>query len=116
MDEPHLPAAARYVELNPLRAVLAGDAANWPSGSAKAHLWGGDDRLVRVAPMLAMAPDWRGLLDSAIPEEELRALREHARTGHPLGSTTFVDRLEQAAGRVLRPKKPGRPLKLLKRP
>ena len=116
MDEPHLLAAARYVELNPVRAGLAVDAADWPWSSAKAHLSGRDDRLVRVAPMLAMVDDWRGLLDSAIPEEQLRALREHARTGHPLGSTTFVDRLEQAIGRVLRPKKPGRPPKLLKRP
>ena len=66
--------------------------------------------------MLAMVPDWRGLLDSASPEEELRALREHGRTGHPLGSTSFVDRLEQAIGRVLRPKKAGRPPKLLKHP
>ena len=116
MDEPHSLAAARYVELNPVRAGLASDAANWPWSSAKAHLSGGDDRLVRVAPMLAMAPDWRGLLDSAIPEEELQDLREHGRTGHPLGRTTFVDRLEQAAGRVLRPKKSGRPPKLRKRP
>ena len=66
--------------------------------------------------MLAMVPDWHGLLDSAIPEEELQDLREHGRTGHPLGSTRFVDRLEQAAGRVLRPKKPARPPKLRKRP
>ncbi len=116
MDEPYLLAATRYVELNPVRAGLAIDAADWPFSSAKAHLSGRDDRLVRVAPMLAMVADWRGLLNSAIPEEELRDLREHGRTGHPLGSTTFVYRLEQAIGRVLRPKKPGRPPKLLKRP
>ncbi len=116
MDQPHLLAAARYVELNPVRAGLTVDAADWPYSSAKAHLSGRDDRLARVTPMLAMVADWRGLLNSAIPEEELRDLREHGRTGHPLGSTTFVDRLEQAIGRVLRPKKPGRPPKLLKRP
>jgi len=66
--------------------------------------------------MLAMLADWRGLLNSAIQEEELRDFREHGRTGHPLGSTTFVDRLEQAIGRGLRPKKPGRPSKFPKRP
>jgi putative transposase len=116
MDESYLLAAARYVELNPVRAGLVADAAEWPWSSATAHLAGRDDRLVRVAPMLAMIDDWRGFLDSAIREEETQDLRDHGRTGHPLGSAAFVERLEQAAGRLLRPRKPGRPAKLLKQP
>ena len=62
MDEPYVPAAARYVELNPVRAGLVSDAADWPWSSAKAHLAGRDDRLVRVAPIQAMVADWRGFL------------------------------------------------------
>jgi putative transposase len=116
MDEPHLLAAARYVELNPVRAGLVSDAAGWPWSSARSHLSGRDDRLVRVAPMLAMIADWRGLLNSAIREEDLRDLREHARTGCPLGNAAFVDRLERVIGRILRPRKSGRPSKLLRRP
>ena len=116
MDEPYLLAASRYVELNPVRAGLVPDAADWPWSSARSHLSGRDDRLVRVAPMLAMIADWRGLLNSAIREEELLDLREHARTGCPLGNATFVDRLERAVGRILRPRKSGRPSKLLRRP
>ena len=54
MDEPYLLAAARYVELNPVRADLTLDAADWPWSGAKAPHSGCDDRLVRVAPMLAM--------------------------------------------------------------
>jgi putative transposase len=116
MDEPYLLAAARYVELNPVRAGLVADAADWRWSSARAHLSGRDDRLVRVAPMLAMIADWRAFLNSAMPEEELRDLREHGRTGHPLGSATFVERLERTIGRILRPGTPGRPSKLRKRP
>ena len=116
MDEPYLLAAARYVELNPLRAGLVADAADWPWSSARAHLSHRDDRLVRVPPLLAMAADWRGLLNSVLDEEQLRELRDHGRTGCPLGNATFVERLEQAVGRVLRPRKPGRPSKLLKQP
>jgi putative transposase len=116
MDEPHLLAAARYVELNPVRAGLVEDAVQWRWSSAKSHLSGRDDRLVRVAPLLAMIADWRGFLNSAIGEEGLRDLREHGRTGHPLGDAVFVDRLERTVGRVLRPKSPGRPTKLLKHP
>ncbi len=66
--------------------------------------------------MLAMVADWRGLLNSAIPEEELLDVREHGRTGRPLGNAMFVERLERVVGRILRPRKAGRPSKLLKQP
>ena len=75
-----------------------------------------NDRLVKVAPLLAMIGDWRGFLNSAIGEEELRDLREHGRTGRPLGSATFLERLEAMVGRVLRPQKGGRPPVLRKTP
>ena len=116
MDEPYLLAAARYVELNPVRAGLVVAAEAWPWSSAKAHLTGRDDRLVKVAPLSAMVADWAAFLDSALPEEELRELREHGRTGRPLGSSSFLDRLEGMVGRVLRPQKGGRPTKLRRLP
>jgi putative transposase len=116
MDEHYLLAAARYVELNPARAGLVADAAEWPWSSARSHLSSRDDRLVRVAPLLAMIADWRAFLDSAMSEEELLNLRAHGRTGRPLGSATFLDRVETMVGRVLRPQKGGRPPKLRKMP
>jgi putative transposase len=116
MDEPHLLAAARYVELNPVRAKVVADAAEWRWSSARAHLSGRDDRLATVAPLLAMVGDWRAFLNSAIREEDLRDLREHGRTGRPLGSATFLDRLEAMVGRILRPQKGGRPSKLRRVP
>src|SRR3990172_8805444 len=94
MDKPYLLAAARYVELNPVRAKLVQRAREWPWSSAKAHLSGRDDRLVSVAPLLAMANDWKAFLKSAIQEEDLRDLRGHGRTGRPLGRPAFLDRLE----------------------
>jgi len=106
------------VELNPLRAGLVANAKDWAWSSAKAHLSGHDDRLVHVAPLLAMIGDWRAFLNSAIREEELRELREHGRTGRPLGSPTFLEQLESLAGRVLRPLKRGpkpQPRKLRKK-
>jgi putative transposase len=57
MDEPYLLAAARYVELNPVRARLAERAGDWRWSSARAHLDGRDDALASVAPLLALAPD-----------------------------------------------------------
>lgn len=109
-------AAARYVELNPVRAGLVASAGEWRWSSARPHLQGPDDRLVQVAPLLAMAGDWNALRNRGLPEEELRDMRRHSRTGRPLGSTPFVERLERIVGRVLTPKKPGRKRKLPKRP
>ena len=109
MDEPHLLAAARYVELNPVRARLVESAADWRWSSTRAHLAARDDGLVQVAPLLAMVGDWKALLDSALPEEELKELRGHARTGRPLGDDAFLERLENLVGRVLKPQKGGRP-------
>ena len=107
MDEPHLIAAARYVESNPVRAGLVSDAAEWPWSSARPHLKGKDDGLVKVAPLLKIAGNWRRLLTSAATEEEIEMFRMHERTGRVLGDEDFQKRLEKNLGRVLRRQKPG---------
>ncbi len=107
MDEPYLLAAARYVELNPLRAGLVASPREYRWSSARAHLKGKDDELVAVAPLLAMAGNWRQLLTSAVREEELRQFRQHERTGRVLGDDRFQKRLERNLGRILRRQKPG---------
>jgi putative transposase len=108
MDEGHLLAAARYVELNPVRAGLARRARDWRWSSARAHLAGRDDGLVAVAPLLELVPDWRGFLAGGLAEDALEAIRRHARTGRPLGSAAFLEGLEARLGRALRPGKRGR--------
>ena len=107
MDEPYLLAAARYVELNPVRAQLVAKADDWPWSSARAHVAARDDRLVKVGPLLEMIADWNAFLHSAVPEEELRQIRGHGCTGRPLGGATFLERLERLVGRVLKPQKRG---------
>jgi putative transposase len=52
MDEAHLQAGARYVSLNPVRAGLVRHAEDWPWSSARAHLRGRDDGIVKVQPLL----------------------------------------------------------------
>jgi hypothetical protein len=69
-------AYAAYVELNPVRTELVADARDWPWSSARAHLSGRDDGLVRVGPMLAMVADWQRLLDSAIGEGAVRLVKK----------------------------------------
>lgn len=107
MDEQHLLAAARYIELNPVKAGLVKRAAEYRWSSAKAHLKGEDDILVKVGPLLAIAGDWQGLLASKLPAGEDETFRRHERTGRPLGDEHFLSRLETMTARLLRKQKPG---------
>jgi putative transposase len=107
VDEPYLLAAARYVELNPVRAKLVIAPSDYRWSSALAHLKGKDDCLVKVSPLLAIAGNWRRLLTSGVTEEELKRFRAHERTGRVLGDDDFLKRLEKQLGRVLRRQKPG---------
>jgi putative transposase len=107
MDEPHLLSAARYVELNPVRARLARRPEEYPWSSARAHLQGEDDPLVAVEPLLQLQPDWQGFLSVGLAEDEAQTLRQHERTGRPAGSTGFVAALEALTGRLLHRQKPG---------
>ena len=109
MDERYLLAAARYVELNPVRGGLTDTPWGHPWSSAGAHLCGLNDVLARVKPLLERVPDWAAFLGAA-PDETVGAeLRAHELTGRPLGSEVFVERLEAQLGRALRAPPRGRP-------
>lgn len=106
MDENYLLATALYVEMNPVRANLATDAAAWPWSSAQAHLAEKDDGLVKVSPLLEIVGDWKTFLAGA-NEDLLNDIRKHERSGRPLGSEEFVEGLEADLNRTLKPEKPG---------
>ena len=108
MDEPHLVAAVRYVELNPVRAGLAGKAWGYPWSSATAHLRAEDDGLVRIAPLKGIIGDWKSYLEEPINEGEVEKLRKASSTGRPLGDELFVAGLERQLMRPLHRRKPGR--------
>ena len=107
MDEDHLLTAMRYVELNPVRAGLVSAPDQWPWSSARAHLTGQDDPLVRAQTMVEYVGDWKRYLALDISEEELLRFRQHTRTGRPLGSATFIASIEERLDRFLRKRKPG---------
>jgi len=48
MDETYLLATVRYVEMNPVKAKLCQQLEDWPWSSARTHLEGRDNALVRV--------------------------------------------------------------------
>jgi putative transposase len=107
LDDEHLLAAVRYVELNPVRARLVPRPQAWRWSSARAHLRGRNDRLTAASPLTEKVGDWRAFQRGGLDEELAETLRRHARTGRPLGGPAFLDRLEAELGRTLRPGKRG---------
>jgi len=102
----YLLAAVRYVLRNPVRAGIAKKAWNYRWSSAAWFVGKRpDDPLAVSSDSLADIGNPRAFLTQE--EERAFLLRKHARTGRPLGSETFIERLEQLTGRVLRPRKPG---------
>ncbi len=105
MDERHVVAAARYIELNPVRAGLVQSPEEWRWSSARAHLAGKDDILVRTKPLLTITGDWTRFLTGDVTDMD--ALRKHQNTGRPLGDDAFIRDCERMSGRSLKRQKPG---------
>jgi putative transposase len=112
MDERYLLAATRYVEHNPVKAGLISRPEDYRWSSARAHMNGKDDILVTVKPLLALVGNWREFLDCDVSNEEYELFQRHERTGRPLGSKQFIERLENQLDRILTPQKGGRPKKV----
>lgn len=107
MDEHHLIATVRYVEVNPVTAGLCDNPRDWVWSSVHAHLNQHDDELVSVKPMLERFPHWTEYLEKSHSDEMLSRIRKHTRTGRPLGNEKFIEGLEALTQRSLKPRKPG---------
>jgi putative transposase len=64
LDDEYLIRAARYIELNPVRAGLVAKAADWLWSNARAYLAGGEDRLLAGAswPPEDLGSQWPEIL------------------------------------------------------
>lgn len=114
LDEERFWWALRYVERNPVRARVVRRAWQYPWSSAAAHVGEtrGDELIdLRAWRRRSARLDWRAVLCE--PEDELAVhrLRSNTHTGRPLGSDSFVAKLERRLGRRLRPLPVGCPRK-----
>ncbi|MFA4973354.1 MAG: transposase [bacterium] len=108
LDERHLFAAVRYVERNPVRARLVQHAEDYRWSSARAHVQGQTDICLSGDELGVLGiDDWKAYLMESGDDDFMKRLRKGARTGRPLGSDEFIDRIESLTGRVLRRQKPG---------
>lgn len=115
LDAPHLWAALRYIELNPVRAGMAVESEAWRWSSAALHC--GDEEVRGGVDMSLWraawtSSDWRAYLREGGAGDEADAIRRNTHTGRPLGTEEFVEGLEGALHRRLRPEKGGRPRRL----
>ena len=109
LDDPHLWAAVRYVERNPVAAgiVERAEAYRWSSAGAHCGLCS-DDLLSPDFPRPGVVENWSTWL--AQPDEgELTAyIRQQTHTGRPCGNEGFLEYVENLLNRGVRPAKRGR--------
>jgi putative transposase len=107
MDDCYLYNAVRYIETNPVRAKLVRNAREWKYSSAKAHIEKSYDPLLQPSPLEKGISDWEAYLQSALPKSALQEFRVHTKSGLPLGSEEFLQRLEKITGLPMIKKRPG---------
>ncbi len=108
MDERHLLACARYIELNPVRAGLVREPEDWPWSSVHFHVKGSPDVLIKedFLPKMVGVP-WNEFLSGGAGQNDQELFRKHERTGRPCGDSIFLEQLENLLGRELKLKKTG---------
>jgi putative transposase len=112
LDEPHFWAALRYVERNPVRVGIVQRAEDYRWSSAPAHCGLCDDPLLAPLPAGAsLISDWSAWLRDGETHFQLDLIRKCTKTGRPCGSESFLRELEGTTGRILIPRRVGRPSK-----
>jgi len=112
LDERHAVAALRYVEQNPVRARMSRVPWRYEWSSAAAHV-GEEDKwgLLDLEAWRAewSQDEWRRMLRSSLEESSVGAIRRCTAGGRPLGSDSFIRKIETLIGRRVRPLPEGRP-------
>jgi putative transposase len=110
-SETYLFACHRYIELNPVRARLVAEPLAFRWSSHAHYRLGAPNPLVTPHPMFeAMGRQaFVELCRAPLPDEAVKRIRESTQKGWAVGSEAFVDRVEAALGRSVRPAKRGRP-------
>jgi putative transposase len=112
LDELSVFEEIRFIENNPVRAQLVGQAEEYPWSSARHHILGIADPVIRNECCLkGRIQDWGDYLRGRGDEPVLRRIWQSLKTGRPAGSTDFVHGLEEIMGRRLMAMPRGRPRK-----
>ena len=94
MDEGHLAAACRTMNLNPVRAGLVERAEDWPWSSARALLGLAEDGLTDLAPARQRLSRFADLLEAEDDQAATARLRQRRERRPAVVSDTFLAALE----------------------
>ena len=90
-------ACYRYIELNPVRAGMVGDPANYPWSSHAANVGLQPDPMIEphceylaLANVASPQATYRGLFAQSLDEGMVRAVRDATNGGYPLASDAFI--------------------------
>ena len=110
LDEAHVYAAVRYVEMNPVRGGLATSAQDYPWSSAKGHVSGTADRVLSGNCFLTETVRGWGEYLAEAPEPAFQeTIIKATATGRPCGGEAFVKKMETLLSRCFIPLSSGRP-------
>jgi putative transposase len=112
VEEGALSAILRYVERNPVRAGIVGQAWTYPWSSASVHIGNQvDEELIDSASWsgLTEGDEWRSYIEETEDRERLKEIRRMTMVGRPLGGAEFVKQLEGKLGLQLAARRRGRP-------
>lgn len=118
-SERYLMVCMRYIELNPLRARLTTDAAQYRWSSYAHHSGAHADALITDHALywalgntpFAREAAYRALFEQALSERQISELAEVTLNGRALGSDQFKRQLERQTERRVFMGRPGRPVK-----
>ncbi|MFZ6045086.1 transposase [Pseudomonas sp. CR3202] len=117
-SDAYLLACSRYIELNPVRAGMVAEAADYPwssyalrIGGAPEQNWLDDDPCFKAlgATDEERRRRYTEFVRQAVPAEELSLIREAIQRGQLTGNNRFVDEVERIAGVRIERRKQGRP-------
>ena len=107
MDEEHLLAAARYIELNPVRAGLCRRPDEWRWSSLHAHMKHRADPIICAGPLEEIVSDWATFLSEPDDNSMYDDIRRSTRVGWPVGGDSFLAKIEMITGKRARRMRPG---------
>ena len=114
LDEKGFWLASKYVELNPVRAKMCRAPWRYKWSSAAAHL--GEKDKSELLDLKSwnkeiLPKEWKRELVEGIDHSRISKLRLSTHTGRPLGTDSFLSKIEKLIGRRVRPLPHGRPRK-----
>ncbi len=115
LDDDHYWTAMAYVEQNPVRARMVRRPWRYRWSSAAAHGGVARDRSglldLQRWGFGSRKSDWKETLTQMLDKPMLATVRLNTHRGRPLGSDSFLSKIESLVGRRLRPLPVGRPRK-----